>query len=253
MSKSHYRQYIRYRGSKLILSTSLYEAEGLFMTSTNGSMKSTSVAINPILRATLNTVENFAAHNVSLPADAVFPSQTGSLYKPLWPSEWMKISISNWCNFLRLNYETGMYESVAPDSVFAKGLYQISIEIPYIYIGPHKEGQSFSLTLRVVQVLYQPYRPEESIVSSSNTLSNNIQVPITPSPNTDPKQKQKQTSTAPSTKTLEADGARVIAHQTTTTIISDSNIVEPKCPPTEGKKKRGRKNGAASIPLEEFK
>ena len=173
----------------MVLATPLYEADGLLFSSVNGNMKSILVPINPMLRTTLNVVENFVAHNVALPADAVNQSHTGSLYKPLWSSEWMRITVSNWCSYYRLNYDTAMYESVQPDSVFGKGFYQIIFEVPYIYIGPHKEGQSFSLTLRVVQVLFQPHKLHIPITPTqkpfANNNNNNIQVSTTSSLNSE--------------------------------------------------------------------
>ena len=46
--------------------------------------------------------------------------------------------------------------SVSPDQLTQPGLFSFSIEVPYVYIGPHKGGERFSLSLRLLQVTYTP-------------------------------------------------------------------------------------------------
>lgn len=220
--KSYYRQYLRHGGTKLVLLTPLYESGGLVF-QTHGDSKSVLVNISPNLRATLNVVENFVTQNVSLPADAVSQSLTGSLYKPLWHAENMMITVSRWCKFYRLNDETKAYEIVPMTQQFNKGIYQISIEVPYVYIGPHKEGQSFSLTARVVQVLFQPHKAPAA-------------TPSLPPP---------------------ADCLNIEAQQPTPSAPRNQPPPPPPPPPSQetkdGKKKKGKKHGSTSLPLFDFK
>ena len=109
------------------------------------------------LRQQFNIIEQFACQNVSLPASMTNPSkQVGRVYRPLHQQGNMFISISHWCNILKLNRETGLYDSVSLSEMKGQGVYCMAIEVPYIYIGEHKMGESFSVTLRVVEMWFEP-------------------------------------------------------------------------------------------------
>ena len=69
----------------------------------------------------------------------------------------MFISASRWCSVFQLNKETGNYDPITiKEAQFGRGRYSVTVEIPYVYIGPHKCGENFSLTTRVVQIVYDP-------------------------------------------------------------------------------------------------
>ena len=68
----------------------------------------------------------------------------------------MFVSVSPWCDFYKYDPSSGEYHRMTSEGPFAKGTYHVTIEAPYVYIGVHKDGHLFSLTLRAVQVVYQP-------------------------------------------------------------------------------------------------
>ena len=222
--KTYYRQYLRHRGTKLVLLTPNYESAGLVF-QTHGENKSVLVNIPPKLRSTLNVVEDFVTRNVTLPANAVTPSQNGSFYKSLWPAENVMITLSRWCKIYQLNYETEAYEMVPPDGPFGRGFYQFSFEVPYVYIGPHKEGQSFSLTLRVVQIVFTPHKERTPAAALPPT-----------------------TDCPPTTQPPVADCLTFIADCATPLGTGESS---PSQDSKKGRKK-GKKNGPTALPLLDF-
>ena len=155
--KTVFRQYIRYSGAKLMLMTPTFHANELDMrTYDNGETYSVVIPIVPWLRIQLDKVEDFAQKNINIP-ESVSSQASEVLYKPLWPHERMCVSISKWRDFFVMNSETGLYENVSvKDTKFGPGNYSIAIEVPYIYIGSHKNGELYSLTIRAVQIFYQP-------------------------------------------------------------------------------------------------
>ena len=57
-----------------------------------------------------------------------------------------------------------------PQGPFGNGTYQMMVEVSHIYIGTHKEGQLFSLSLHVVQVVYQPEIATADVDSLFSTI-----------------------------------------------------------------------------------
>lgn len=151
----HYRQYIRHHASKLMLATPKFHAQELVLKQ-QGAQLSALVPVGPWLRHQLNIVEQYACHHVSIPVSVAGNKQPGRLYKPLYQQANMYISISQWCNCLKLNRESGTYNSTNMSEMKGKGVYGLTVEVPYIYIGEHRSGEAFSLTLRIVEIIFEP-------------------------------------------------------------------------------------------------
>lgn len=149
----HYRQYITYEGGRAQLLTPNFRSFGL-MKKHNGANVSILLPVEPWLRDQLNMFETFAQQNINSP-DHILSSDE-LVYKPLWKGERMYIRVAKWCNILQQNMQTGSYESVNISTPLGPGTYNVTIEVPYIYIGPHKNGENYSLTLRIVQIVYHP-------------------------------------------------------------------------------------------------
>ena len=148
-----YRQYLSCNKNKLVLQTPDFQHRGLAIR-TNNTLRSVCIPVEPWLRSQLDEIEKFVKDNVKIPNDVVESMGDPPKYKSLWSGENMYITISQWCSFFR-GSDRG-YEQLPADSHFGDGTYNINIEVPYVYIGPHKDGSSFSLTLRVVQIVYKP-------------------------------------------------------------------------------------------------
>lgn len=140
-----------------MLMTPSFHADELDVRSyNNGETKSVVIPIVPWLRLQLDKIEDFVQKSVNIP-ESVSSQASSLLYKPVWPHDRMCISISKWLNLYVMNSVTGVYESASlKETKFGPGNYSITIEVPYIYIGSHKQGELYSLTIRAVQILYQP-------------------------------------------------------------------------------------------------
>ena len=154
----HFRQFVRYNNAKFLIVTPPFEADQLTLRmNDNETDIAALVPIDPWLRKQLNLLEKFVQQNVTIPSPQACMPISSLLYKPLWPHSQMCISLSRWCNVFQMNVATGCYEAVDIHQVkFGHGKYSVTIEVPYIYIGPHKNGETFSLTMRVVQIVYEP-------------------------------------------------------------------------------------------------
>lgn len=148
-----YRQYVLHNEHKLILQSPTFQQNGLIFRENKGQ-RAIIVPIDPWLRSQFNVLENFIKEKVTIP-DEVLQVVGEAKYKPLWDRERMCISVSQWCAYFRDNGD-GAFEQIPANSHFGDGTYNVSVEVPYVYIGPHKDGYSFSLTLRIVQVVYKP-------------------------------------------------------------------------------------------------
>ena len=150
-----YRSSIYHGGQKIVIKTPEVEYSGLHSRVINGSI-SLAIPIDSWTRTQLNTLEDFAQGHVIIPNDVVAPAGASRDYRPIWPHPVAFVMCSQWCNYFWRNPETGHCTSVKPELLTRPGLYSFSIEVPYVYIGPHKGGERFSLTLRLVQVTYTP-------------------------------------------------------------------------------------------------
>ena len=145
----HCRQFICYENSKLQLLTPTFHSTGLKVVQ-NADDYSALIPIDNWLRQQFNVIESFVQQNVDR-------SQSGSsVYKPLWSGDMMYIRMSRWCNVFRRSGEPNRYDSIDMKTPLGKGTFSITIEVPYIYIGPHKNGENFSITLRVTQIVFNP-------------------------------------------------------------------------------------------------
>jgi len=166
-----FRQYIRHKGGKLLLHTAKFHMQDIVIRD-HGTFVSTLVPVEGWLRAQLNVIEQFACQNVTIPVTVTNNKQTGRLYKPLFRNGNMYITISHWCSVLKLNRETGTYDSVSLTEMTGKGVYYMTIEVPYIYIGNHKTGESFSVTLRVVEMYFEPEAVASPLIQLTSTPTN---------------------------------------------------------------------------------
>lgn len=132
---------------------------------------SISVPISPWLRSQLDRVERFVQDNVNIPSKCV-PESGSLMYRALWPHESMFISVSRWCNIFVRDAQTGTFKNVnINNGNFGHGTYSVTIEIPYVYIGAHKHGEVYSLTLRAVQIVYEPLTKESNLASPLDTTN----------------------------------------------------------------------------------
>ena len=76
-------------------------------------------------------------------------------YKPLWLHEGMCVNISKWCRY-ELVKPDGAHEPLPNDTILGKGHYNLDIYVSHVYTGPHKGGQSCSLSMFITSVVFEP-------------------------------------------------------------------------------------------------
>jgi hypothetical protein len=111
------------------------------------------IPVNEWLRRQLNTIEQYIQQHVTVKD---ISSSKDLLYRPIWGGENMYLRVARWCNVLRQNPATGNFDSIPIDAPLGPGSYNVTVEVPYVYIGPHKNGEDFSLSISVVQIVYKP-------------------------------------------------------------------------------------------------
>lgn len=150
----HYRQYISYQDGKLQLVICDVPTEQVLRKDFAKTV-SFCLPIHPSLRKQFDIIERFVQQSID-PSALPFSSQKDLVYKPLWKGDQMYISVSPLCSFFRFNSKTGEMESVNRSSVCGNGKYNITLQASYIFIGPHKKGEDYSLSLDIVQVVFNP-------------------------------------------------------------------------------------------------
>ena len=152
-----YHQDVRYGGVKLFIQTSQIKRNYLrFDKSFLGV--AVLIPIDSWLRQQLDIIDNFVRNHVDIPKDllSVWPYQRQCFYKPFHDSQNMYIDLGLYCKFTQ---GTGTDYKILPENPlpeFGKGTYTFSIEVPKVYIGPHKDGSLVSMNIRVVHIHYEP-------------------------------------------------------------------------------------------------
>lgn len=157
-----YRQFIRYQNGKLQLLSPMFQSLGLRSVENGSNAYSVMIPVDPWLRQQFATAEAFVQQQVN---------DESQIYKPLWKGDMMYVRVAKWCQIFRQTPDTNQYEAIDRNS-FGQGSYAVTIEVPYIYIGEHKNGEHYSLCLRVIQIVYSPEKTEKST---------NISFPVVPS------------------------------------------------------------------------
>ena len=108
------------------------------------NLKAAYIPLDPATRAKLTEIEKFVEQAVDSPT-----------YKPIWKGDALFINFSRWCK-----YETvmpdGSRQPMPSDAVLGKGMYSLVIQASHVYVGPHKSGETYSLSLHIRELLYEP-------------------------------------------------------------------------------------------------
>lgn len=151
---SHFRSHLEHEGEGIYITTPCIELVSLKKRESNNSCSSFFIPCEDGTRGELNKLEDFVQryfHETPLASQDQKP-----VYKPIWQGPELIISTSRWCRFFK-RMADGKTEAVTENELSEPGKYQFTIEAPYVYIGPHKAGQNYSINLRVVQVVFLPH------------------------------------------------------------------------------------------------
>ena len=164
-STTHHRQFIRYQNGRLQLLTPNFHSYGLRLNSNGDDDYSVLVPVDPWLRQQFDVTETFMRKHL---ADQTEAPLHNAVYKPLWDGNMMFVRVARWCQIHQRNPETRQY-NVTELKTLSRGTYNITIEVPYLYIGPHKNGADCSLTVRIVQIVCEP-DAEKAVMPPPDTI-----------------------------------------------------------------------------------
>ena len=149
------KRYLRQNGKRLIITLTINCREHGLVFYRNGNMKSITVPLNPAIIATLTEVEHFIKASV--------PDEK---YKPLCLSETMFVNVSKWCKYELVNADVTR-QPLPENVIFGEGLYTLDLHVSHLYVGPHRNGETSSLSLFVSKIAYEPQSNLYEIMSDS--------------------------------------------------------------------------------------
>ena len=119
------------------------------------NMTSVLVPLDDGTRATLQTIEQFVQEKVA------------GKYKPLWLKDAMYVNVSKWCEYVQMN-DDNTQTPLQPGTFLGKGFYSLIINPSNVYIGPHKGGETHSMSLRITRITYRPAQDIMDIIECLN-------------------------------------------------------------------------------------
>ena len=121
-----------------------------------------SIPLDDYLRRQLSVLQDFVVTYATIPASVPRNKDGNYVFKSVLARENVLIPLSKWCRFFKFEPSSGTYVQVDKITPFRKGSFSADIEIGHVYIGPHKDGYHFSLSMRVKQVVYTADPEKES-------------------------------------------------------------------------------------------
>ena len=156
-----FKQPLTYNDHKLMLSTEAFRTKKLILSQFD-SGTSILVPIKPWLRKQLDIIEEFVTLHVDLPTPFKESwkarSDKDTPYKKLWDGDNMYIPMSHWCKQYHYAPDTALQYTMI-DQAVGEGTYTITFEVPNVYFAQHSDNKLISLTLRVIQIVFQPAVP----------------------------------------------------------------------------------------------
>ena len=121
-----------------------FYSHGALRTVNYGQDTAVHIPSDPRTRAHFDEIDAFVKEN--------YPNEN---YKPLWRGENLLINFSRWCTYEILRPD-GKREPMPPGTYLGPGMYSAVIQASHIYLGPHKNGETCSVSLHIVGLVYEP-------------------------------------------------------------------------------------------------
>ena len=128
----------------------------------NNNVTSVLVPLDSVTKSTLANIETFVQANVE-----------SEKYKPLWLKDSMYVNISKWCSYFLIAPD-GSRQPLPVGMNLACGMYNLELHVSHVYIGPHKGGETYSLSLHITELTYEP---KQSITDIMEEIVNPTQSP----------------------------------------------------------------------------
>ena len=152
-------RYLRMYGERIVVNIPEFFRESGLKFLVNKNSTAVLVPLDITIRASFQVIEKYIQENI-----------TDGQYKPLWLKDAMYVNVSKWCEYIYIGNE-GVRSPVQPGTTLSKGFYSMDINVSHLYMGPHKGGETHSLSLHVTKITY---RPGEDILGLIESLSQNF-------------------------------------------------------------------------------
>lgn len=151
-----YKQIIRVNGNRLRLQTLTYRTEsGIRLFQHDDQRTSISIPLDDWLRQNLSVLQHFVVANTLIPPDVPRTKEGTYLFKSVLERLDLILNLSKWCRFFKYDEDKAAYIEVPQFKPFGKGEFNLLIDITHVFIGPHKGGQHFSVSMHVRHITYK--------------------------------------------------------------------------------------------------
>ena len=134
---------IKHRQPVLIKVPTFYSAEPLKIIHYE-NLKAAHIPLDPVTRAKLTEIDSFVEQAVDSPT-----------YKPIWKGDVLFVNFSRWCKY-EIIMPDGSRQPMSSDTALLRGMYSVVIQASHVYVGPHKSGETYSVSLHIRELLYEP-------------------------------------------------------------------------------------------------
>ena len=156
---------ITFRGSRLLIKTPTFYREAGLKFTINPKNVSVLVPLDEGTKRSLRTVEEFVKTQVA-----------GERYKPLFLGNAFYVNVSKFCKYEQVMPD-GSIQLLSENAVMASGDYVVTLHVAHCYIGPHKGGETYSVSLQVSGILHRPRvetEDEEDVMDLIESLTQEI-------------------------------------------------------------------------------
>ena len=129
-------------GQKIVITTPMFYKDNDFCFNSFENLQSVFVPLDPLTLSRLQTIEAFVQASVQ-----------SDIYKALKLGTGIYCNISKWCKFLKYTSD-GVMKTMEDESSLGKGTYSFDLQVSHVYVGPHRGGETFSITLHVVSIIH---------------------------------------------------------------------------------------------------
>ena len=170
-----YKQSVSYKGCKVCIQVPASELHALIYSSKSMYGDAVLVPVSQWLRHQIDVINKFVEDNVRVPNDLTlnWAASVTSYYKPIYNGNNIFIPMSKYCRFTQDVNGNLIDLPSQPRPNFGRGRYQFTIEVPDVYMGPHKSGHLYTTNLRVTRIHFQSVAPNAPL-----TLVQNYGMPV---------------------------------------------------------------------------
>lgn len=199
VSDNFYKQSIKLGGRPLDIQTPhCFLEHGLKML-IQENMTAVLVPLDEATKTSLRTVEKFVVKHVNSQKYKQLPLNNDTMF----------VNVSKWCAYEKAS-DSGFSDMIPPGTFMGPGTYSLKLRVSHVYVGPHRGGETFSLSLHVLKITYMPKQDDaivdNDIMSLFEELGKGLATP-TPIATSTPKPRAKQSRRNRRTDPNEANGA----------------------------------------------